>query len=161
VNEGERCLNEALIPSISGSGNIKISPSDDTISPAFYYLAVFKNQENSGSLDEIEKLIEKGYSRCPPNSKFHEKFIKFDAELHKGQRNVSKPELRFGIIKYFDNNRKFGVVESNGESFIFFPNSFATFTKSEDIKGYRGQSVSFIYVVQQNKPVAKQIKLLE
>ena len=109
---------------------------------------------------EIEKLIQRGYSSCSKDSKWFSKFRKMETEINNKQMLFPKSEVLYGIIKYFDINRNFGIIESNNQGFIFFPNSFSSFIEPQDIKEHKGNSVSFMCVEDQGKKVAKQVVLL-
>ena len=159
ITDGNNYLNEALKP--TGPPNALILPSNEAICEVSYYLAVFNGGARLISNNEIEKLIRRGYGSCPPDSKWISKFKGLEADLLGSTGQISKAPVSYGIIKSFNSIRKFGIIESNGQGFLFFPNCFARYTSPNDIQNSRGKSVSFIPTEQYAKYVAKQVELLE
>lgn len=159
IEKGSKYFNAAMEPLYFG--NFTLQPSGETICEATYYLAVFLESSALISKDEIERLIRKGYSSCPADSKFITKFKNLEDELLKSNRTAPSGDEKLGIIKYFVSHRKYGVIEANGEGFLFFPNSFSEYTSPNDILGLVGMSVSFIAVEQKGKQVARKIRLIK
>ncbi len=159
IEKGSEFFNAAMEP--LRSGNFTIQPSGETICEATYYLAVFYGSAALISKDEIEKLIRKGYSSCPADSKFITKFKNLEEELLKSNSTEQSGDELFGIIKYFVSHRRFGVIEASGQGYLFFPNSFSEHTNPSAIPRLVGMSVSFIPVRQNGKQVAREIRLIK
>lgn len=159
IEKGSNYFKAAMEPLYSG--NFTLQPSGETICEATYYLAVFLGSSAMISKDEIERLIRKGYSSCPADSKFITKFKNLEDKLLKSNRTAHSGDELFGIIKYFVSHRQFGVIEASGQGYLFFPNSFSEYTNPSDIPRLVGMSISFIAVQQKEKQIAKKIRLIK
>jgi hypothetical protein len=71
-----------------------------------------------------------------------------------------KESVSYGTIEYFNLNRKFGVIESSGQSFLFFPDSFVKYAPPEYIQKNVGKSVSFVSEEQGGRFLARKVEIL-
>ena len=158
LKEGNEYFEMAMKPLIIG--NITLQPSEKTMCEATYYSVAFYGKAGQISKSSIKGLIRRGYTYCQTNSKFLNKFKNLEKELLEVDETIKNDLELLGLIKYYKQERKFGVIEASGKGFIFFPNSFSEYINQNDIQNLVGKSVSFIPIQQNEKQVASMIRLL-
>jgi len=59
-----------------------------------------------------------------------------------------------GYIKYYNSLRTYGIIESDGQGYIFFPNSFENYIDKNSLINCKGRSICFVPVVDDGKKIA-------
>lgn len=137
----EECLKPTRV------GRVLISPDSETTANAYFYLAALGLDEKNVSREEIERWINLGLAACLPNSRIFDKLNGLKNQLAGTDKHEKKTENReYGKIKYFNVQRKFGIVESAGKTYLFFINGFRQRMQTESLYALEGKPVSFILV---------------
>ena len=135
-------------------GNSLIDPINPAFYEACYYLVVFAGKGNLISQNEMKKLVSKGKSNCVGNPKWENKFKKLGEEKNSENfENVGASTL-YGYVKFYNYNRIFGLIESGGQGYLFFPNSFKDHINKESLIDCKGRYVCFIPGVSDGKNIA-------
>lgn len=121
---------------------------------AYYYLAKMGIHYNL-SKNEIMDFLHMAESSTTVSSRYHEKIVKLSNEIMRKDKEIS------GTISYFREDRKFGIIESGGETFLFFPSHILE-RVSGKISELSGRRVNFIpeKSPKNNKMMATQINVI-
>lgn len=137
-------------------GNYKIRVFKEIIAKAYFYLAAFGIAEKEKNIKEIEDLISQGKAL----TKDHVLAEKFDDLIEQISNN--REERLQGTIKMFNTFRKFGIIESDDETYLFFLPNFRERLELITIYNLAGKNVSFTLMknpVKSNSWVADDIVL--
>ncbi|MHA1401857.1 MAG: NB-ARC domain-containing protein [Candidatus Heimdallarchaeaceae archaeon] len=146
--EGKKYLEEALKPvTIS---RITLNPSGVEAARAYFYLAVYAKKESKlKDKSIIDSYIKKGLQNCPQNCKWYKKLE--DLLLETEVKDIRNQSRLYGYIKYYSNERNFGVIQSDNDSYIFFKSDLKIDVKKNWIN-LNNKYVSF--VLRKNKDEA-------
>ncbi|WP_292370300.1 tetratricopeptide repeat protein [Methanoregula sp. UBA64] len=153
----EKCLQVMHIE------NTDIHPSKKMISEACYFLAALSIHDDQHDPEQVKKWIEMGLKNCLIGSMQYEKLKGLENQLI-GERARNETKIRqIGIIRFIDLNRKFGVIDCEGNTYIFFKSGFRNKEMSDDPFYFKGKEVSFKLrenVETTGKPIAVDIIFL-
>ena len=141
--------------------NVKFVPNPDILTQVYSYLAFLSFNEQEKDIQQINEWITLGLKYCPSGSKFYDKLKQLEREIASQNLLKDGKNRKFGKVKFFDNNRKFGIIEYENLSCIFFPSSFPDWMNYDSLIGINGRSVSFILIKDKKKQgswIAKEIK---
>ncbi|MCJ7423944.1 tetratricopeptide repeat protein [Candidatus Bathyarchaeota archaeon] len=140
----EECLKSTRV------GRVLISPDSETTANAYFYLAALgldEKDEKSASREEIERWINLGLSACLPNSRIFDKLNNLKNQLLGTEKHEEKTINReYGKIRFFNVQRKFGLLDSAGKTYLFFINGFRQRMRTESLYVLEGKLVSFVLV---------------
>lgn len=119
-------------------GNYRVRVYKDTIAKAHFYLAAFSINDNVQNFNVIKDLIERG-TALTKDSGLIAKFEDLSEQI-----KCLQQERKNGIIRNFNVSRRFGIIESESETYLFLLVGFRK--KVDSIKLYQlaGKEVSFI-----------------
>jgi len=136
INEAKQCLLKCIQPKKTGEKYIPQSDIVAVIATCGLVEACLKDSDLN--IDEIRKYLAQATTIISPESNYFIRFKKLEKEFN---RRIS-PIIN-GSIQWYDANKKYGVVESNGETYIFFYTSFAKIPTLEILNSLKGRQVRF------------------
>jgi len=140
IEEGKNFLLKVIETVKKGSD---LSSSDQKrIAVACYYLATYEMKKTSPNLDLIERYVTQGLA-CASGSKIQSPLQKLARKV-KGEKN-----RRIGRVILFNSKKKYGIIQCNEISYIFFPSCLTWFC--EDLQSLIDCEVSFIPVPDPSK----------
>jgi len=141
--EGKEYLEKCLLPHKFGLKTI--TPKNEIIAGACFYLASFSINEGNVDNETIQHYIDKGMSVSTTGSKWMNKFLALEQQLTEGKIDDSLLERRrYGRIKFYDTQKRFGAIKSEDESIIFFLRNFRQQLSIEAQQILAKMPVSFI-----------------
>ncbi|MFW9997706.1 MAG: NB-ARC domain-containing protein [Candidatus Odinarchaeota archaeon] len=129
--------------------NKKIEAKGNDIAIGKFYLAVFGMKDKSVDLRTVEENIRIGLNYCHKESKWYEKLKSLQEKLYSEKMARERKE---GMIRFYDEEKKFGFIKSGDEKYIFFPRGFREPISDEQLNK---KSVTFILFRNQNKKYSK------
>ncbi len=132
--------------------------ADEVRSRAYYYIAKYGFETNKILKEKINKYIKKGLS-ISQKKEYIQKFKKL-AQYVNNLPDVPLSEKKYGYIKYFNFQRKYGIINSEGDSYIFFKQGFYQYVDDKTLIELEGKDVSFILKDDPNKPGKKVATLI-
>lgn len=115
--------------------------NDEEIPKAYYNMAKFGYESKKISLDKINELIKKGISFCF-KKKYLRNFTKLKMLVNK-LPTLPDSERFFGHIKYYNSLKRFGVIFSAGETYLFLVSHFYEYIDEKRLLELEGKEVSF------------------
>ncbi|MFC1590408.1 NB-ARC domain-containing protein [Candidatus Omnitrophota bacterium] len=136
IKDGKQYLLKCIQP--KKTGETYISQSDIVAAIALCNLleACLKDSDLNG--DEIRKYLDQAAAIISPESNYFVRFKKLEKEFN---RRIS-PIIN-GCVQWYDTNKKYGVVESNGKTHMFFQASFAKIPTVGILNSLEGRKVKF------------------
>ncbi len=159
LSEGISYLNRVIEP--IKLGNREIDPINPAFYEACYYLAVFAGKAKLITSNEMKKLLSKGRSNCAGNQKWETKFKKISEEINSNNPESSDNSLLQGFVKYYNPLRTYGIIESAGQGYLFFPNSFRNYMDKDSLIDCRGRTTNFLPSVSDGKNIATLISFTD
>lgn len=141
--------------------NIRFVPDPSILSQVYYYLAFLSLKEPEKDIQQINEWISLGLKNCPAGSKYYEKLNQLKNEMTSQNITRDLKHRKLGKIKFFDHNRRFGIVEFENSTCIFFPSSFPNWMNYDSLLDINGRSVSFAPIKDKQKEdgwIAKEMK---
>lgn len=136
----------------------KVLHFDEQMVQAYYFYARYGFKLNKLSKEEILKSIELGLSGVKD-----EKFVARLKELQKEvDSTYSEYKRHSGTINWYNKIKKFGVILTGQDSYIFFLNGFRKILSSKDLNDLEGGAVTFKLIENEksiNKKMATDIML--
>jgi len=126
-----------------------VPPDPEVAREGYFYLARFTKSQPNHDTKQVESYIKKGLLCCSPDSKWHRKLLSLSPEM---QNQLSGGNRKTGIVRFFDVNRQFGLIDTEGKTSIFFPSCFRDVTGLEKLLSIGGRAVSY---VEESNPVKK------
>jgi len=130
-------------------GVVLIIPNSEYIPAAFFYLALYSMDESPRNLKPIETYINEGLSNLPPSSKWYDKLKDLKKQILPD--TPSDSEKKYGRIKYFNVVRKFGIIETADQSYLFFASGFRFHVPRELLGQLDGKAASFVLIESEKK----------
>ena len=151
----EKCLQTVKF------GNTIIPIDKEIGTEACYYLAALTIKENNYNEKELENYINMGILYCSPNSKWFDKLRQLRKLLtqKKPTRKIIKDRM-YGIVKFYNLERKFGIINAKEDNFTFVLSEFGVTIPVDQIDKLIGRKVSFIekeHPQKKNKKIASNI----
>lgn len=143
VSEGKPYLEKSI--QTFNFGKIRIVPDSKLVAEACFYLATFCMNDSNKDINQIENWINKGLINCTANSKEFEKLNKLQKQLMEVGVFPIK-NRKSGTITSFNLLRKFGIIESENETHLFFLSGFRQKISKEESYILKGKTVSFILI---------------
>ncbi|MFX0183928.1 MAG: tetratricopeptide repeat protein [Candidatus Hodarchaeota archaeon] len=140
IEEGKDFLLK-IIQTGKNGGDLS-SSGQKRIAVACYYLATYEMKKTSPNLDVIERYVTQGLA-CASGSKIEAPLQKLDEKV-KSEKN-----RRIGRVIRFNSKKKYGIIQSNEISYIFFPSCLTWFC--EDFQSLIDCEVNFIPVPDPSK----------
>jgi tetratricopeptide (TPR) repeat protein len=116
--------------------NFQDFPSTTIIAFSCYFLAKFHMNENDFNVETVKDLINRGLKNCKYDSELGDK-------LQTLNKKIEKMIKMAGTILFFDMKRKFGLIKSCDETYIFFKASFVEWMSQEELMILEGKEVNF------------------
>jgi tetratricopeptide (TPR) repeat protein len=149
IKSAKEFLEKCVKPIQVGKKIITVSPK--AVSLAYFHLARIRMNETTVDPEQIESLIEKGLAVCP-DFKLRERLTALKNELTKGGSNKALAEERkYGNIRYFVRQRKFGIIESCNATYLFLLSGFREAIPIGTQYQLNGRKVSFLIVKDEKK----------
>ena len=126
---------------------------DEEMSKAFYYAARYGLLLKTLNLEEIEEYIKKGRA-ISPNLKWTGKFEKLQFDITK-ESILRSQDRKLGIVDWINIPKKYGVIKSDEDSYLFFISSFVNYVDDIEFSNLQGKSVSFILIDDPKKKYKK------
>lgn len=128
VDESKKQLEMCIKPKTIS--NVRFDPPRDVKCAAYYHLSKLGIDHHIFKPNEISNLIGRGLSSCTDDSPYYDRLGALSDRFDK------EKEIIFGSVLYFNEIRKFGMIEANKVNYIFFPNCFKYFVSNlGDIAG--------------------------
>jgi tetratricopeptide (TPR) repeat protein len=121
-----------------------ISPENKMISEACYYLASLCSKDKERDSLQIQNWIDMGIDNCQIGSMQYEKLKKLESQLN-GSNEENKPKIRYnGKIRFINIERKFGLIDTDNSTYIFFISGFRNRVVIDDPSEFNNKLVSFL-----------------
>jgi len=120
------------------NGNTYIGNKRNILPRAYYEIVRIKEKLGIFSKEEILSLIDKGLAECSSDSELFKKLKRNKTKYI----NLSDNRI-YGFIKYFNPERKFGIIIANETKYIFFLNNFIERINPSSLVEAKGKEVSF------------------
>lgn len=101
----------------------------------------------------IRGFIKKGLASSSKSSETHNDLMKL--------KKITRKKRLYGKIRFFNEGKKFGLINKGADQYIFFPSNFEEEIELEEISGIKGEFVSFLQKKNERKPdlpIAYQIR---
>jgi len=154
-NAGKPYFEKCLQPFSIGENKIHIKPDDGVSSEVYYYLALYSLKEKNRDEEEIGRWLETGLKKANPSSKTYRELKYLYHQFSEKALTSSKIERVEGKIKYYNIERRFGIIESEGMDSIFFRNGFILWMDDENLQKLGGKEVTYIEKDNQRNPNLK------
>ena len=118
--------------------------SDYPMAEANYFLAYYAFNLNKLPLEEIMIYIKKGLA-INRNDNFTKKLLELKRRVE-GKLNQTTLDYKYGTIEYFNIHKKYGILRSENDTYLFLINGFKRRLIDEEIEELRGKSVSFTLI---------------
>lgn len=116
---------------------------------ACYYLAIYEMKKSEPVLIKVERYIKQGLTYASDH--------KIKEQLQELSRKVrGEKRRRTGRIVRINSNKKYGIIQSNKNSYIFFPSCLTWFCK--DLQSLIDRDVSFIPISASSRKHPKGMK---
>jgi tetratricopeptide (TPR) repeat protein len=122
---------------------IKISSSKKMISEACFFLAVYGLKDKETDPKQIESWIKLGLSNCLIGSMQFEKLKRLESRLAGNYLERNQDLRKSGKIRFLDIERKFGLIDTDDTTYIFFKSGFRYKVPMEDPSDFADKKVSF------------------
>ena len=132
-------------------GKVKILPDKNHVSEACFYLAFFCNNENDKDIKQIEKWINVGLGSCKEGSKNFEKLNDIRKKFCSTNLECLSTDRKYGFIRYYNLPRKFGIIEIEKETYLFFLSGFRERISTESLYYLDSRIVSCILIEDKEK----------
>jgi len=151
----EKCFQTAKF------GKITIPIDREIGAEACFYLAALTMNENNYNEQELETYINRGLKYCSPDSKWSNKLKQLKEALpqKKPIRKIMK-DRTYGIVKFYNFEKKFGIINAKEDVFTFILNEFGITIPVDQMDSLIGRKVSFIekeHPNKKNKKIASNI----
>lgn len=136
--------------------NFRDNPSSFVTKYSCYYLAKFYMNEDDFDEELVKDLVNRGLKNCDYDSDLRDKLQNLNQELENETQKT-------GNVLFFNKNKKYGLIESDDETYIFFKSSFSEWMSNEDLNTLQDKKVVFVSMKDKKteKYSAIKIRLLE
>ena len=141
----EKCLQTIKI------GNLKIFPDGENVSEACFHLAVLSKNENDEDSKQIEKWISIGLSNCKEKSRYFKKLGDVKKRLFGINSEYLPADRKYGFIRHYNVQRKFGIIEIEKETYLFLITGFRERISLESQYDLDGRAISCILIEDREK----------
>ena len=156
----EQCLEPNLINEKVRLSERNKNLHGDTVAWACYYLVLYSMEEKIIDIATIEKLIDRAIA-ISRNPELHQKLLSLRKRLN---GDFEDPNRLEGVIKFYDSQKKFGVIKHKNETLIFFRNGLPHDLSFENLRSLTDKIVSFIAIPDKKKPgkmIATRLKIIK
>lgn len=142
----EKCLQPIQI------GIRQILPEGKAVCTAYFYLAALGTHDKDVKKEQLENWINQGLAICQ-DSRLFARFGDLKRQISGTAKEDEIRNKEYGTIKFFNDYKGFGVVETlNGRTFLFLSSGFSEKTRPEDFSNLSGKNVSYNLVKNPKKP---------
>lgn len=143
ISEGKEELLKCITP--WSSGGKLVNPPNKIVSFAAYQLAYYLSKEPVRDIDQTLLYIKIGFAHCNKNNDNFDRLQRLRDGLYKNKGAKSMGlQRKYGKIRFFNVERKYGIIDQEESKFIFFANAFRDFMKPMDLILLKGRLVSFV-----------------
>lgn len=116
---------------------VQISPEKETVAEACLSLVELSLKERVYDMKEIEEYLRIGCAHSKMGSKLHERLSNICKKLGFPTNDENAARIS-GVIKFYNVDKKYGIIESNGKIYTFVISAFRprqTFGSENEAKG--------------------------
>lgn len=128
-----------------------IPPEMNMVAEASFYLAVCYARDREPDLKQTSYYINLGLKNSLIGSKMFDNLEAIKKKYLEEQPMQIKNGRQYGRIKFYNGLKKFGVIKTTNDNYIFLQNGLNKNTILNKFEDYFGQSVSFLLVKSENE----------
>ena len=122
-------------------------PDKEMMAELYFYLAELSSSETDRDIKQIATYIEKGLANCMTGSKWFDNLNRIKRKiLQKDTPGEIADDRKHGRIKFYNNFKYFGIIETVKETYLFFSSAFRQNLSSATMLKLDGLTVSFILI---------------
>ena len=122
----------------------KLISYDEEMTKTFYYIAKYGFELKTLSFDKIYEYIKKGMT-ISHSSQWTNMFEKLKFKFDK-ESVIQSKDRKVGIVDWINIPKKYGIIKSNEDSYIFFKSGFFYYIDDIQFANLEGKEVSFALI---------------